>query len=83
MKEYQTEQIRNVVLLGHGGTGKTSLTEAALFATGAVFQAHHFIQDDIGEALGFLNLLEEMILMRGSHYEFRSREFGHLDQMTA
>jgi len=35
MKEYQTAQIRNVVLLGHGGTGKTSLSEAALFATGA------------------------------------------------
>src|SRR3990170_5166943 len=36
MKEYQTEQIRNVVVLGHGGTGKTSFTEAALFATGAI-----------------------------------------------
>src|SRR3990172_3268421 len=35
MKEYQTDQIRNVVLLGHGGTGKTSLSEAALFAVGA------------------------------------------------
>jgi elongation factor G len=35
MKEYQTQQIRNVVLLGHGGTGKTSFAEAALFATGA------------------------------------------------
>ncbi|HEY8172720.1 MAG TPA: elongation factor G [Dehalococcoidia bacterium] len=35
MKEYKTEQIRNVVLLGHGGTGKTSLAEAALFASGA------------------------------------------------
>ncbi|MBI2723984.1 MAG: elongation factor G [Chloroflexi bacterium] len=34
MKEYRTEQLRNVVLLGHGGTGKTSLTEAALFASG-------------------------------------------------
>jgi len=34
MKEYETEQIRNVVLLGHGGTGKTSLAEAALFASG-------------------------------------------------
>ena len=34
MKEYKTEQIRNVVLLGHGGTGKTSLAEAAFFASG-------------------------------------------------
>ncbi len=35
MKEYKTEQIRNVVLLGHGATGKTSLAEAALFLSGA------------------------------------------------
>lgn len=34
MKEYKTEQIRNVVLLGHGATGKTSLAEAALFSCG-------------------------------------------------
>jgi elongation factor G len=36
MKEYQTKQIRNVVVLGHHGTGKTSFGEAALFATGAI-----------------------------------------------
>ncbi|MDZ4277896.1 MAG: elongation factor G, partial [Dehalococcoidia bacterium] len=36
MKEYQPEQIRNVVVLGHGGTGKTSLCEAALYATSAI-----------------------------------------------
>ena len=36
MKDYQTEQIRNVVVLGHGGTGKTTFTEAALFSTGAI-----------------------------------------------
>ena len=34
MKQYTTDQIRNVVLLGHGGTGKTSLAEAALFSSG-------------------------------------------------
>src|SRR3989304_791472 len=36
MKEYRTDQIRNAALVGHGSTGKTALTEAALFVSGAV-----------------------------------------------
>jgi elongation factor G len=35
MKEYPTESIRNVALVSHGGAGKTSLSEALLFITGA------------------------------------------------
>jgi elongation factor G len=31
-----TGDIRNVVILGHGGSGKTSITEAILHATGAI-----------------------------------------------
>ena len=34
MKVYRTDEIRNVVLLGHGGCGKTSLAEAMLYVTG-------------------------------------------------
>ena len=44
MKEYQTDQIRNVVMLGHGGTGTTSLSEAALFAARAQMQAGYLAQ---------------------------------------
>jgi elongation factor G len=36
MKDYPTEKIRNIVLIGHGGTGKTSLAEAALFVSGGI-----------------------------------------------
>lgn len=34
MKVYTTDKIRNVVLLGHGGSGKTSLVEAMAYLAG-------------------------------------------------
>ena len=33
MKDYNYKNLRNVGLIGHGATGKTSLTEALLFYT--------------------------------------------------
>ncbi len=36
MADYQTSDIRNMALLGHGSEGKTTLTEAMLFAAGIV-----------------------------------------------
>jgi elongation factor G len=36
VKRYPAERIRNVAVAGHGGTGKTSLVEAMLFAAKAV-----------------------------------------------
>lgn len=36
MKVYNTEDIRNVVIIGHGSVGKTTLAEASLFVSGAL-----------------------------------------------
>ncbi|MHB0936684.1 MAG: elongation factor G [Armatimonadota bacterium] len=36
MKVYQTGNIRNIVLIGHGGSGKTTLVEAMMYQTGVV-----------------------------------------------
>ncbi len=36
MNEYKAEKIRNIVLVGHSSSGKSSLADALLFATGAV-----------------------------------------------
>ena len=47
-KEYTTDHIRNVVVLGHGGAGKTSLVDALCFVAGT--SKRHGNEDD-GTAL--------------------------------
>jgi len=34
-KEYTIDKIRNIVVIGHGGSGKTTLTESLMFVAGA------------------------------------------------
>ena len=36
MKDYKTENLRNIGLFGHGGSGKTTVAEAMLFNTGVL-----------------------------------------------
>jgi len=36
MKVYETDHIRNLALIGHGGSGKTTLAEALMYQTGVI-----------------------------------------------
>jgi elongation factor G len=36
MKEYTTKEIRNIAILGHQGTGKTTMSEALLYVSGGI-----------------------------------------------
>lgn len=47
MKVYETDKIRNVAVMGHGKTGKTSLLEACLFNAGAT-KRHGKVDDGTG-----------------------------------
>ena len=49
MKVYRTDEIRNVVLLGHGGSGKTSLVEAMLYVSGATSRNGKDFRGQYGE----------------------------------
>ncbi len=47
MKAYQTENIRNIALVGHQSCGKTSLVEALLYSTGATTRMGHISEKNM------------------------------------
>ena len=54
MKVYETNQIRNIAILGHLGSGKTTLTESLLYVSGEIsskgtVEAHTTVSDFMDE----------------------------------
>ena len=41
MRVYQTNEIKNIALLGSAGSGKTTLAEAMLFESGVIKTMEH------------------------------------------
>ena len=52
MKTYSTNQIKNIVLLGNAGSGKTTLAEAMLFEGGVIDR-----RGDIAARTPFLTII--------------------------
>ena len=47
MKEYQSDKIRNVALVGHQSCGKSSLVEALLYSCGAINRMGHISENNL------------------------------------
>ena len=80
MKEYKTDKIKNLALLGHGSCGKTSLAEAMLYVAGAT-DRHGKVAD--GNTVMDFDSEEKKrgvsIFSAVSSLEFRERKINLID----
>src|SRR5213593_851641 len=80
MKVYETEELRNLGIIGHGDTGKTSLVSSLLFCAGAISR---FGKVDDGTTVTDFD--EEEIARKTSissalaHLEWDKKKFNILD----
>jgi len=80
MKIYETEKIRNIAVMGHGKTGKTSLLEACLFNAGAT--KRHGKVDDGSSVLDYSdeeNRRKMSITMSLAASEWKDYKLNFLD----
>ena len=73
MNIYTTDKIRNVVLLGHGGSGKTSLAEAFGYLSGITSRMGK-VED--GNTLSDYSKEEQRIMMKPLSQNLRRKSYG-------
>ena len=64
MKIYQTDKIKNLVLLGNSGSGKTSIAEAMLFNGGIIDRIGTV---EAGNTVSDYNKIEQDLNIAGKH----------------
>ncbi|HEX9253293.1 MAG TPA: GTP-binding protein, partial [Ignavibacteriaceae bacterium] len=80
MKEYAPESIRNIALIGHGSSGKTSLTEIMLFTAGETNRIGNVLEGNTVSDYTS-NEIEKQISISTSlmHIEWNNKKVNILD----